>query len=104
MDRIDKAQVRDINKKIKKGVRGNERSKRHEKVQNILLDELKGIRSIASISRSEKRKFSSRISETKLETSRQRGKALPPYSRNFKKIYTEVRAMKRIREGPRSKT
>ena len=47
MDRKDKAQVRDISKKIKRRIRGNERSKRREKVLNIL-DEFKGIGSIAS--------------------------------------------------------
>ena len=48
MDRKGKAQVRGNNKKIKKRIRSNKRSTRHEKVQNFL-DELKGIRSIASI-------------------------------------------------------
>ena len=44
MDRKDKAQVKDINKKIKQGIR----DKRHEKVQ-IILEEFTGMRSIASI-------------------------------------------------------
>ena len=35
MDGKEKAQVRDISKEVKKGIRGNKRSKRHEKVQNI---------------------------------------------------------------------
>ena len=46
MDRKDKAQVRDISKKITQGIRDSKRSQRHEKVQNIL-EEFKGIRSIA---------------------------------------------------------
>ena len=36
MDRKEKAQVKDISKKIKLGNRDYKRSKRHEKVQNIL--------------------------------------------------------------------
>ena len=38
--------MREISQKIKKGIRGNKRSQRHEKVQNIL-EEFKGIKSIA---------------------------------------------------------
>ena len=59
MDRKDKAQVRDISKKIKQGIRDNKRSKRHEKVHDIL-EEFSGLRSIASI-RQENKKFSSRM-------------------------------------------
>ena len=51
--RKDKAQVGDISKKIKQGIGDNTRSKRHEKVQNILYE---GIRSIASI-KTRKRKI-----------------------------------------------
>ena len=38
MDRQEKAQLRDISKKIKQGIRDNRRSERHQKVQNILED------------------------------------------------------------------
>ena len=48
MDRKEKAQVRDFSKKIKKGIRDNKRSKRHEKALNIV-EELQGIKSIANI-------------------------------------------------------
>ena len=59
MDRKGKAQVKDISKKIKQGIRDIKRSKRHEKIQKVL-EEFKGIRSIASI-QDQTRKFSSRI-------------------------------------------
>ena len=45
LDRNEKAQVKDISKKIKKGIRENKRSRRHEKVQNIL-EEFKEMNSI----------------------------------------------------------
>ena len=48
MDRKEKAQVKDITKKIQKGIRDNTRLERHEKLQNILED-FKGIKSIANV-------------------------------------------------------
>ena len=60
MDRKDKDQVRDNSKKMEQGIRDNKRSKRHEKVQSIL-EEFKGIGSIASIKTRKRKIFSSRM-------------------------------------------
>ena len=51
--------MRDISKMIKKGNRNKKRSRRHEKVQNML-EEFNRIQSIAYI-KPRKRKFSSHI-------------------------------------------
>ena len=48
MDREDKAQVRDISKMIKQGIRDNKRSERHEKIRAIL-EEYKGSTSVAGV-------------------------------------------------------
>ena len=58
--------------------------------------EFEGIRWIASIQTRKKK-----ILITKLETSKQRGEALPTYSRNPKKICTQVRAMKKKNDKDR---
>ena len=44
MDTEEKAQVKDISKKIKNGMRDDKSSKRHDKVQSIL-EEFRGIKS-----------------------------------------------------------
>ena len=47
MDRTDRAQVRDISKRIKQGIRNTKRSKKHL-VRQVIIEEFKGFRTVAN--------------------------------------------------------
>ena len=89
MERKEKAQVRDISKKINEGIRDNKGSKTHEKVQNILEEDKEEENSNHAY---EKRSQRHRSNEDR---------NCQHIRQNWTKICIQVRAMKKKRGGQR---
>ena len=93
--------MKNVSKKIKECIRDKRRSRRQEKIQQIL-EEFKGVKNISSIKFPKKRKLIPKIKK-KAKSSHQ-GKELPMSLENFTSNYAqEIGVMKRNRSSTRLK-